>query len=623
MKFDMQLIGPAALALLTALVVSFLMTPVVKSFAYKVGAIDVPKDERRMHHKPIPRLGGLAIFAGFMASILLFVDIRLNPQMQSILLGAVIIVVLGVVDDIMALPAKLKFVVQIVAALIPALNGVSIQALSNPNLFSANAYWVLNWLSVPITVLWIVGITNAVNLIDGLDGLANGVSAISAATVLVIALICSEAQVAIVMAALVGACVGFLPYNLNPAKMFMGDTGATFLGFILATMSIQGLFKFYAVISFAVPFLILGLPIFDTAFAMIRRMAHGMKDVPVAIVLEERTPVAQRIAVDFTANPYFDAKVFYAKAPAEKALEAREVECILTIPAGFAANAQQGEAAELGLTVYGVDSNSATLFKSYVLGQLNSSVTKMVSNGMIEPAVASRVSAGPVKSLASRSWFNEASISTWYLVPGILVIVVGAASTMMSAIVIAREWERGTMAAIFATPASPLEIFLAKWLSYWTIAFGGSLLSLCTSFLVFGQPLRGSIAGVLAILLTLTAMGTALGLFISAKVKNQFLAIELAVVLAYMPSLMLSGFLFDLRSVPVWIEFVGRLLPPTYAVEAFKQCFLAGDGPILWRNVGILCCWAALFFCMAVRVLRKRPPVTVPDKSEPKGGASC
>lgn len=275
MRFDNQLMAPVALALLTALVVSFLMTPVVKSFAYKVGAIDVPKDERRMHHKPIPRLGGLAIFAGFMASILLFVDIRLNPQMQSILLGAVIIVVLGVVDDIMALPAKLKFVIQIVAALIPALNGVSIQALSNPNIFSPNAYWVLNWLSVPITVLWIVGITNAVNLIDGLDGLANGVSAISAATVLVIALICSEAQVAVVMAALVGACVGFLPYNLNPAKMFMGDTGATFLGFILSTMSIQGLFKFYAVISFAVPFLILGLPIFDTAFAMIRRMAHG------------------------------------------------------------------------------------------------------------------------------------------------------------------------------------------------------------------------------------------------------------------------------------------------------------------------------------------------------------
>lgn len=211
MKFDMQLIGPAALALLTALVVSFLMTPVVKSFAYKVGAIDVPKDERRMHHKPIPRLGGLAIFAGFMASILLFVDIRLNPQMQSILLGAVIIVVLGVVDDIMALPAKLKFVVQIVAALIPALNGVSIQALSNPNLFSCQRVLGAELAVSSHYGAVVVGITNAVNLIDGLDGLANGVSAISAATVLVIALICSEAQVAIVMAALVGAAWASCP----------------------------------------------------------------------------------------------------------------------------------------------------------------------------------------------------------------------------------------------------------------------------------------------------------------------------------------------------------------------------------------------------------------------------
>lgn len=273
MPLDNQLIGYVLLALLVALVVSFLMTPIVKNFAYKVGAIDVPKDARRMHKVPIPRLGGLAIFIGFMISILLFVTI--TPEMKSILLGVVIIVVLGVVDDIMALPAKLKFVVQIVAALIPATHGVVIQALSNPNVFSDKPYWVLGWLSIPITVLWIVGLTNAVNLIDGLDGLANGVSAISAATVLVIALLGSQFQVALVMAALVGACVGFMPYNQNPAKMFMGDTGATFLGYILATMSIQGLFKFYAVISFAVPFLILGLPIFDTAFAFIRRIAHG------------------------------------------------------------------------------------------------------------------------------------------------------------------------------------------------------------------------------------------------------------------------------------------------------------------------------------------------------------
>ena len=275
MNIDNQLIVCVMMALMAALIVSFLTTPVVKSFAYKVGAIDVPKDARRMHHVPIPRLGGLVIFIGFIVSILLFVDVRRDAQMQSILLGAVVIVVLGVVDDIMALPAMFKFVVQIAAALIPALNGVVIQAFSNPNIFSDNLYWVLGWMSVPVTVLWIVAITNSVNLIDGLDGLANGVSAISATTMLVIAILVSEGQVAVVMAALVGACVGFMPYNMNPAKMFMGDTGATFLGYILATMSIQGLFKFYAVISFAVPFLILGLPIFDTAFAFIRRIAHG------------------------------------------------------------------------------------------------------------------------------------------------------------------------------------------------------------------------------------------------------------------------------------------------------------------------------------------------------------
>ena len=260
-------------ALLCAMVVSYLVCPLVKSFAYKIGAIDVPKDNRRMHKKPVPRLGGLAIFLGFIVSLLLFVPV--DRQLQGILLGAVVIVVLGVVDDITPLRASFKFVVQIIAALIAVFHGVVVSVLSNPNVFSDNPYWSLGWLSIPITVLWIVGITNSVNLIDGLDGLANGVSTISALTMLVIALLVSEAQVALVMAALVGACVGFMPFNRNPAQMFMGDTGSTFLGYILATISIQGLFKYYAIISFAVPFLILGLPMFDTLFAIVRRLAHG------------------------------------------------------------------------------------------------------------------------------------------------------------------------------------------------------------------------------------------------------------------------------------------------------------------------------------------------------------
>ncbi|MFR4415009.1 MAG: MraY family glycosyltransferase [Butyricicoccus sp.] len=128
---------------------------------------------------------------------------------------------------------------------------------------------------MPVTIIWIVGITNAVNLIDGLDGLAVGVSSIAAITMLAVALLTGNMPIAITMAALAGACIGFMPYNLNPAKIFMGDTGSTFLGYMLATVSIMGLFKFYAVISFAVPFLILGLPIFDTANAIIRRVAAG------------------------------------------------------------------------------------------------------------------------------------------------------------------------------------------------------------------------------------------------------------------------------------------------------------------------------------------------------------
>jgi len=273
LTLNVPVFAKVAVALLTALVISFAATPFVKRLAHKIGALDIPKDERRMHKKPIPRMGGLAIFLGFLLATLLFAP--LSIQLRGTILGATIIVVLGILDDIYALPALPKFLVQIMAALVAVYHGNVIQVLSNPNILSSNPYWVLGGLSVPFTVLWIVAITNAVNLIDGLDGLAVGVATISAMTMLVITMLVSESGVAILMAALAGACIGFMPYNLNPAKIFMGDTGSTFLGFILATMSIQGLFKSYAIISFAVPFLMLGLPIFDTCFAILRRISKG------------------------------------------------------------------------------------------------------------------------------------------------------------------------------------------------------------------------------------------------------------------------------------------------------------------------------------------------------------
>ncbi len=259
------------LALLIAALVSFAATPLVKVLSVKWGAIDVPKDDRRMHDHPIPRMGGLAIFMGFLAAVLLLVP--LDIPKKGMLLGSIVIVILGVFDDKYALSARLKFVVQIIAALIAAFAGNRVTVLSNP--FSSSSVWQLGWLSWPVTVIWIVAVTNAVNLIDGLDGLACGVSTISSTTMLIIALLVSETDVAVVMAALAGACIGFLPFNFNPANIFMGDTGATFLGYIMATMSVQGMFKMAGLISFVVPFLVLGLPIFDVTFAVIRRVSHG------------------------------------------------------------------------------------------------------------------------------------------------------------------------------------------------------------------------------------------------------------------------------------------------------------------------------------------------------------
>lgn len=258
-------------AFIVALTLTFAATPLVKRLAIRIKAVDVPKDNRRMHKVPIPRMGGLAIFAGFLVSSLLFIP--LGREFRAILLGALLLVVLGIIDDIVALKAQVKFVGQIVAALIPALSGVSIHGFVNP--FNQSHYTALGVLSIPVTVLWIVGITNAVNFIDGLDGLACGVSTIATVTMFIIAVLFGETHVAFTMAALAGACLGFLPYNMNPAKIFMGDTGSMFLGYILAVTSIQGLFKFYAVISFAVPFIILGLPIFDTGFAIVRRLLKG------------------------------------------------------------------------------------------------------------------------------------------------------------------------------------------------------------------------------------------------------------------------------------------------------------------------------------------------------------
>ena len=255
------------LALVIAFVISFIATPLVKNFAVKVGAIDIPDKKRHIHSHPIPRMGGLAIFIGFLISVLLFANI--TTQVRGILVGAI--------DDVLNLNAWLKFGVQILAAVIAVLSGIIINVVTNPLHITSSQAITIGILSVPVTILWIVGCTNSVNLIDGLDGLACGVSAIASLTMLVVSLLVSDANinVAVILAALCGGCLGFIPYNLNPAKIFMGDTGALLLGYVLATVSVIGMFKFYAVVTFVLPVLALAVPLSDTIFAFTRRILHG------------------------------------------------------------------------------------------------------------------------------------------------------------------------------------------------------------------------------------------------------------------------------------------------------------------------------------------------------------
>ena len=252
--------------------VSFMLTPLVRTLAIRWGFVDVPKDERRMHSKPIPTIGGLAIFTAFLLVTLL--SAAMTRRLAGILVGALIIVMLGIADDKYDLNARLKFLIQILAALIPVTQGCLIEYISNPLSFVGPSNLDLGFLSIPVSILWIVGLTNAVNFIDGLDGLSAGVCSISCLTMGVIALILGRNQEALLLFVLLGSCIGFLPYNINPAKIFMGDTGATFLGFTLGCLSVTGLFKVYTAVSFAVPMMVLAIPLFDICFAFIRRLWH-------------------------------------------------------------------------------------------------------------------------------------------------------------------------------------------------------------------------------------------------------------------------------------------------------------------------------------------------------------
>ncbi|MBC5635681.1 undecaprenyl/decaprenyl-phosphate alpha-N-acetylglucosaminyl 1-phosphate transferase [Ornithinibacillus sp. BX22] len=256
-----------AIAFIIALLSTFLLTFVVNKFAVKIGAVDLPND-RKIHKKITPRLGGLAIFLGAFLGAL-----YLQPQDQhliEILCGAIVIVITGALDDRFTLRPIPKLTGQLIATSFLVSSGLIIDKVTLPFIGQVE----LGFMSVLVTVIWVVGITNAINLIDGLDGLATGVTTIALISLFVMGIIDGRLIVVYLCIALIGANLGFLYHNFYPAKIYMGDTGSNLLGYMIAVISILGLFKNIALFSFVIPIIVLAVPIFDTLFAIVRRMLN-------------------------------------------------------------------------------------------------------------------------------------------------------------------------------------------------------------------------------------------------------------------------------------------------------------------------------------------------------------
>lgn len=278
--------GDVAIAFILAFIVAFMATPYTIKLAKKIGAVDVPKDERRMHKRAMPKFGGPAVILGFLVAVvyLLIVmsledTIILNGpenygmKLIGLFLGIVIISITCIIDDIKTIKPIVKLSGQLLAAIVAVAFGIRIESI-NVSIIQAPELGEI--LSTIVTIVWIVGVTNSINLIDGLDGLSSGISVISAISLLIIFLLNGSAMVPIILiTALAGALVGFLPFNFAPAKTFIGDTGSNFLGYTISIIAILGMAKTYTLAVIILPLIVLGLPIFDTLWAIIRRLIKG------------------------------------------------------------------------------------------------------------------------------------------------------------------------------------------------------------------------------------------------------------------------------------------------------------------------------------------------------------
>ncbi len=343
----------------------------------------------------------------------------------------------------------------------------------------------------------------------------------------------------------------------------------------------------------------IGLPIL-----MILIFGYGqsldVKNTSIAVVLEDPSPMAADVVAGLELSAYISPIMMTSMHDAQRLMLAREVDGIVQIPSDFSRRLAAGNA-QVQLLVHGSEASRATIVRDYINGTLSQWVLRQADRGTKGGTAAGTI------VVAERMWFNAANTSTWYLVPGLIVLIMTLVGAFLTAMVMAREWERGTLEALFVSPVRPTEILLAKIIPYFLIGMLGLGMCLLAARFLFEVPLHGSLLILLvsSMLYLLAALG--IGLVISSMTKNQFLACQLALISSFMPAMMLSGFLFDLRNVPMVIRLVGHALPATYFMELIRTLFLAGNvWPLIFKNCAILAGYAVLLLGLARYVTRKK-----------------
>lgn len=327
-------------------------------------------------------------------------------------------------------------------------------------------------------------------------------------------------------------------------------------------------------------------------------LSLDVNNVPVAVVLEDSSPEATDLAASFQLSEYFDARMLTSMPRAQELMLAREVDGILRIRPDFARNLNLGTA-EVQILVHGVDANHARIIQTYAQGAINQWASRRAAQGK-------EVLSGPV-SVQNRLWFNETNESRYFLVPGLIVLIMTLIGAFLTSLVVAREWERGTMESLFVTPVRPDEILLGKTIPYFALGMIGLALCLFAAKFLFQVPFRGSVAVLTGVSMLYLLVALAIGLWISSAVKSQFVASQIALLVTFLPAVMLSGFLFDLRSMPAAVRVITYILPARYYVTLLQTIFLAGDiWAVILPNAAVLATMAMFFFVLTRRATQKK-----------------